>query len=162
MKEKNESFQACRIDASFLARLVTLCVNTYVMMCFGSGARDELFRALGKYFSDDMPLTSASEEWFTAENAFLGIFTDWSDQELPAIPMPTSFPTRHEGVAMLQRLLESAFSVGFVTAKDDRCHLLATYFLRDDLQDRRARRRLQYSNAARGWCRQFGKHQCPY
>jgi len=110
--------------ASFLARLVTLCVNSYVMMCFGSGARDELFRAVGKYIPDQLSALFGPEDWFTAENAFLGVFNDWQDSELPAIPLPSNIAAKHGGEPMLQRLLESAFAFGFVTAKFDRCHLL--------------------------------------
>lgn len=122
--ERNESVLAKSGVSSFLARLVTLCVNTFIVMSFGSGARDELFRVLGKYLPDHVPAASSPGEWFTADNAFLGVFTDWADPELPAISVPANFTKSHDGVQMLQHLLESAFAVGFTTAKNDRCHLL--------------------------------------
>lgn len=121
--DAGDSVAGDREIASFLARLVTLCVNTYVMMLLGSDARDELHRVVGKY-EPDLPYLLPSDQWYYADKAFIGVFDDWQDSELPAVQIPSNIGNQNGGEATLQRVLESALSFGFVTAKNDRCHLL--------------------------------------
>jgi len=113
-----------RVIASFLARIVTLCVNTYVMSRFGSNARDALYRVMTKNGSDLIPPLLSSTQWFFDDEAFVGVFDDWQDSELPTIGVPADIAAQKGGETTLQGVLELAFSFGFVTAKIDRCHLL--------------------------------------
>lgn len=108
---------------ALVARAITLCVNTYLMVRFGMHARDELNRVLGKSLTSRPPILRSQSEWYFSDKCFMGVFTDWEDSELPSILVsPKSVDRKSENT--LQRVLENALAVGFIIATTDRCHLV--------------------------------------
>jgi Putative zinc finger in N-recognin (UBR box) len=108
---------------AFVARVITLCVNTYLMVRFGTHARDELNRTLGKSLSSRPPILRSRSEWYFPDTCFMGVFTDWEDSGLPSIPVSPNY-VDEKSEKTLQLILENAFYVGFATATTDKCHLL--------------------------------------
>jgi hypothetical protein len=109
--------------SSFLARMVTLTINAYILMRFGSHAEEELHRAIGRSLSLQTPAPHHTADRFNKEKSFVGVFSDWKDSEIP--PIKASAKNMEAGLeSKFYSILRSAFSLGFTTAKVDNGHLL--------------------------------------
>lgn len=114
-----------RLISSFLARVMTLCVNAYLIIKFESNARDELTLVVGKTLSSHVPVIR-STDWYNAERCFVGVFNDWEELGLPKKFRSVSHTIDKHSESRLEDILEDALSIGFLTAPSDNCQLLFT------------------------------------
>ena len=97
---------------ALFARLLTLCVNAYVMVRFGTHAQDELIRVVGKSLAAQLPAFRYQSDDYYADKCFMGVYSDWEDSELPALSLSSkSMDKKLE--ENLQRLLKIGLVVGF-------------------------------------------------
>lgn len=113
------------VGGSFVARVTTLCVNTYLMIVFGVHIRGALNLVLGDSLTltSHPPLLRGRSEWYFPDSCYMGVFGDWEDSALPSFQFsPVSVDPKLSGI--LQRVLENALALGYATASTDKCHLL--------------------------------------
>ena len=133
-EEKWRSSQLTEISG-FLARIVTTCVTAVDMVIAGRSLLDQLALQIGPthyHLPSLIELTVSFDgtkandcDWYKRESCFMGLFSDW---ESPAMPPTNSFEAIYtlssDDISQLESILENSLTLGFLSAKMDRCHLL--------------------------------------
>lgn len=110
---------------SFLARVITLCVNAHTMMKFHPKARDELCLVLSQTVSTQPPSFHSELEPYCAEKSFVGVLGDYDDPRIPSsFLLGSSQNVNEKAEGMLDEILENVLTVAFEAARYDQGQLL--------------------------------------
>jgi hypothetical protein len=111
--------------SGFVARVLVVCAGLVDIINHGFSLRETFFTSAGPVILP-LPAFTSISEWYRCDRCFMGLFADWESPALPDLSRPSSgvISVKESTISELQVVLESAFSLGFETARNDHCHLL--------------------------------------
>ena len=122
--------------AGFIARVLTVCSSMIDMVSSGKLLVEHLCDYIGSLHyhlpsfieTDESSVPSKQEcvnDWYSRESCFMGLWPDWESASLPHMEVNTRIdPLSSDDIVKYRALMANAMELGFLSAKNDKCHLL--------------------------------------